>query len=112
MKNLMMTAAVAAMIFATANTNAQSTQAEKTLVKTEVAVQEGFQKIETSNVPDAVKAAVQKDFEGASIAEAYINKKKEFKLVLESEGGEAKTVYANAKGEWIKPSSKMTKMKK
>jgi len=111
MKKLMMTAAVAAMIFATANTNAQ-TQAERTPAQMEKSVQEGFQKIEISDIPNTVTEAVEQEFKGASIAEAYMNKKKEFKLILKTEGAEAKTIYANAEGEWIKPNSKMRKAKK
>ena len=68
-------------------------------------VQDGFQEIEANKLPDAVKKAIIKDFRGADVEKAYINKKREFKLVLKAEGAEAKTVYANADGEWIKPTA-------
>ncbi|MGO1585485.1 hypothetical protein [Mesonia sp.] len=105
MKKLMMTAAVVAMFFATANTNAQTEKVQKTPEKVHETVQDGFQEIEANKLPDAVKKAIVKDFRGADVEKAYINKKREFKLVLKAEGAEAKTVYANADGEWIKPTA-------
>ncbi|WP_162984885.1 hypothetical protein [Mesonia aquimarina] len=104
MKKLMMTAAIAAMVLSAGQVNAQSAQAqEKQAVKMEVQAQDGFKEIKTSQLPDAVKKAVKKDFKGADVAKAFMNDEKEYKLMLKMEGAsEMKTVYANAKGEWIK----------
>ncbi|MDR6299533.1 hypothetical protein [Mesonia maritima] len=102
MKNLLMTAAAAAMVLTAGNMNAQSAQAQET-VEVEMATQDGFKEIKASQLPEAVTSAVEKDFKGASIAKAFMNDQKEYKLMLKMEGAsEAKTVYANAKGEWIK----------
>jgi len=62
--------------------------------------QDGFEAIAVDDLPDAVKKAVVKDYEGASVSEAYVNENKQYKLVLNMEGA-SKTVYANEKGEWI-----------
>ena len=73
-------------------------------VEAEAQDQKVFQPIETSELPDAVQEAVAVDFEGSAISEAYLNAdKKIFKLVLQAEGTEDKTVFANAEGEWVKP---------
>lgn len=105
MKKLMMTAAVVAMFFAVSNVYAQTKKIEKAPSKVQEIVQNEFQKVKVSQLPDAVKEAVMKDFKDAEITKAYMNKEREFKLILKAEGVEAKTVYANSKGEWIKPTA-------
>ncbi|MDT0556425.1 hypothetical protein [Patiriisocius hiemis] len=67
-----------------------------------------FKEIKISELPDAVVTAVSKDFEGAEINQAFVNEQKQYKLVLstQADGKKAKkTVYANAKGEWLKTKS-------
>lgn len=64
-----------------------------------------FKEIKVTDVPAAVAALVAKDFKGATISKAFVNKKNEYKLELNTmQDGRAlsKTVYANKKGEWIK----------
>lgn len=103
MKKILMSAAVATMLLTVGTTKAQSVQTENKSLQVETAVQDGFKEIKTSQLPEAVTAAVKKDFEDASIYKAYVNKQKEYKLLLKMEDVlEPKTVYANAKGEWIK----------
>ncbi|NER14563.1 hypothetical protein GWK08_14000 [Leptobacterium flavescens] len=63
-------------------------------------VQDGFVAIAGEELPDAVKKALAKDYPNAELVKAYVNKDKQYKLELSVEG-EAKTVYANEKGEWI-----------
>ncbi|MFC5047940.1 hypothetical protein ACFSTE_00840 [Aquimarina hainanensis] len=67
--------------------------------------QEKYTKVATDQVSNVVKAAVEKDFEGATIKEAFQDEEGNFKLVLVI-GEETKTVYANKNGEWFNPNSK------
>ncbi|SDZ73436.1 hypothetical protein [Bizionia paragorgiae] len=62
---------------------------------------EGFTEISADKLPEAVLTAVQKDFEGATIAKAYVNEKEQYKLELSVEGA-VQTVYASKTGEWLK----------
>ncbi|OAD90708.1 hypothetical protein A7A78_05135 [Aequorivita soesokkakensis] len=61
-----------------------------------------FKEVKASEVPQTVKDAVAKDFSGATISKAYVNANGEYKLDLATADKKAATVYANAKGEWIK----------
>ncbi|MCT8339541.1 hypothetical protein MG296_05715 [Flavobacteriaceae bacterium TK19130] len=61
-----------------------------------------FKEIKASELPQPVLESVGKDFEGATVSKAYKNEKGEYKLVLATEKMGEKTVYANAKGEWLK----------
>lgn len=67
-----------------------------------------FKEIKASDVPQEVKASVEKTYQGATISSAAKNEKGVFKLVL-SAGSDAtnlestnQTVYLNSKGEFIK----------
>jgi hypothetical protein len=64
--------------------------------------QSDFFEIKADALPQPVQKAVAADFEGATVAKAYKNEKGEFKLVLTTADRKQTTVYANAKGEWIK----------
>jgi hypothetical protein len=64
-----------------------------------------YKEVKASEVPATVQAAVAKDFDGATISKAYVNAKGEYKLNLATADKKAATVYANAKGEWIKNES-------
>tara|TARA_R110002020_G_scaffold191261_1_gene391079 strand:- start:476 stop:808 length:333 start_codon:yes stop_codon:yes gene_type:complete len=107
MKNLVMTIAVATtMLFATQGISAQEDTDSAMMTKdnSEIVAQDTYNEIDTATLPEAVTAAVETDYAGASITEAYKNENDIYKLVLETEAGaEAETVYANAKGEWVEP---------
>ena len=106
MKNLIMTVAVAGtMLFATQAVTAQEeTGTETTMEQTTQSQDQDYKEITTDKLPAPVTKAVETDFAGATVSKAYINEKKEYKLVLETEAGaEPQTVYANAQGEWIEP---------
>lgn len=67
-----------------------------------------FKEIKASDVPQEVKASVEKTYKGATIATASKNEKGIYKLIL-SAGSDAadlesteQTVYLNGKGEFIK----------
>jgi len=79
------------------------TMAQNKLLATHEVVyiqQDGFEAIAIDDLPDAVKKAVDRDYEGASVSEAYMNEHRQYKLILNVEET-PKTVYANEKGEWI-----------
>ncbi|SRX52317.1 hypothetical protein [Aequorivita sp. CIP111184] len=61
-----------------------------------------YKEVKTSEVPQTVQDAVAKDFSGATISKAYVNANGEYKIQLATADKKAATVYANAKGEWIK----------
>jgi len=105
MKNLVMTVAAAAtMLFATQSIKAQETTEDVAMMQTEVEapVQDGFEKIETSALPETVTNAVATDKVGKTVGEAYYNEElKVYKVVLEAEGAEPETAYINEEGKWV-----------
>jgi len=74
--------------------------AETAIVAAEPA--QDYKEVKASEVPQTVKDAVAKDFSGATISKAYVNANGEYKIQLATADAKAATVYANAKGEWIK----------
>lgn len=66
-----------------------------------VAVQD-YKEVKVSEVPQTVQDALTKDFNGATISKAYVNAQGEYKLDLATADKKAATVYADAKGQWIK----------
>lgn len=62
--------------------------------------EDNFQRIDVSQLPKEIVDAVQRDYSGATIAEAYVNELSIYKLVLVS-GPDKKTFYADAQGNWI-----------
>ncbi|WP_109302228.1 hypothetical protein [Aquimarina sp. AU474] len=102
MKKISILITVFAILCSYHNTTAQ--ESNSTEKKTEEAItQNGYQKIELSKVSEIIRAAVEKDYPGASITEAYIDTHKNYKLIL-AINNETKTVYTNARGEWFDPS--------
>jgi len=61
-----------------------------------------YKEVKSSEVPQTVQDAVAKDYNGATISKAYVNAKGEYKIQLATADKKDATVYANAKGEWIK----------
>ncbi|RXG18205.1 hypothetical protein DSM03_101885 [Leeuwenhoekiella aestuarii] len=101
----MTVAAAATMLFATQNITAQETESEVAMTETEVQapVQDGFEKIETSALPETVTNAVATDKAGSKVEEAYFNEELSvYKLMLKAEGAEAETAYINEEGKWVK----------
>ncbi|SIP95557.1 hypothetical protein [Maribacter ulvicola] len=64
-------------------------------------VADDFKEISVAEVPQAVTDAVSKNFPTASLDKAYVNEKKQYKLVLSLEDGTEGTVYADEEGNWI-----------
>jgi len=113
MKKLGLTFAAIGLFFVTAAQaqvqDVEATATTGTAVVTETAVQtDDFKKVEVSELPEAVTAAIATDFEGATIKEAY-GKEMEgeliYKIKLDVNGVEKK-VYADADGNWIKKEDK------
>ncbi|MFI8377560.1 hypothetical protein [Leeuwenhoekiella sp. NPDC079379] len=106
MKNLIMTVAAAAtLLFASDKVNAQDTKnRDIAMNQTEVQapVNDGFEKIEISNLPKIVTDAVAVDKAGASVSEAFLNEElKVYKLTLEIKGQEPEMAYINEVGRWV-----------
>lgn len=68
--------------------------------KTEIVAQEEFKEIKAEKLPQAVKDALAKDFQTATLNKAYVNDKQEYKLEITLDGA-ASTVYADKEGNWI-----------
>ncbi len=61
-----------------------------------------YKEVKAADVPASIQASLKNDFKGATISKAYVNAKGEYKLDLATADAKSATVYANAKGEWIK----------
>lgn len=95
--------AATTLCFATQAVSAQEETGRTTKMET-TTNSENYTEVQTSELPQAINDAVIKDFTGATISKAYVNEKKEYKLLLQTQAtDEAQTVYANEKGEWIEP---------
>ncbi|WP_027125565.1 hypothetical protein [Gelidibacter mesophilus] len=66
----------------------------------ELTVQEEYKEIKAEMLPKAVKDALAKDFQTATLDKAYVNAKLEYKLDITVDGA-ASTVYADKDGNWI-----------
>ena len=86
---------------ATVESRIDAAQDAKTATISPVAVQD-FKEVKDSELPKTVKDALAKDFNGSTISKAYVNAKGDYKIELASADAKQSTVYANAKGEWIK----------
>lgn len=75
---------------------------EATEVVEEVAsTQDDFSEIAAEELPEAVTAAVAKNYPTASIDKAFINESMQYKLEVSLEDGTAGTLYADENGNWI-----------
>ena len=68
---------------------------------TEVVAQDNFTEIATSEVPEAVTAAVSKNYPTATIDKAYLNESKQYKLEVSLQDGTSGTLFADENGNWI-----------
>lgn len=115
MKKICLTVvAASAMLFSAQNLSAQEVaQAQVEVEETvEQRAQEDFRQIEIQELPAEVQQAVERDFAGATIAEAHVNEKEgeqKFKLKITTADGEEKELYSDAKGNWIDKDKKEKK---
>lgn len=93
---------VVAMAFGSLTVFAQDAEQAVEEVATEaVAAQDDFSEVAVEEVPEAVTAAVSKNYPTATINKAYVNEASQYKLEVSLEDGTAGTLYADAEGNWI-----------
>ncbi|MCD8269286.1 MAG: hypothetical protein LUD46_13100 [Parabacteroides sp.] len=98
-KIVLMVAVVACVAFAS-----QNAQALTVNTSVENVAQDEYTKVELEDVPQAVKDAVAKDYEGSSIKEAFVagaDAAKKYKVVIVTEDQMEQTLLYNEKGEAI-----------
>lgn len=61
-----------------------------------------YKEVKTSEVPQAVKEAVAKNFNEATISKAYVNAQGDYKIDIVTADAKTATVYVNPKGELVK----------
>lgn len=106
MKRLYVTAALAgAIFFSVESANAQvyeNSESETPFVETQ---QTKYTQIEEQDLPNEVRQAVEKDYQGATLSEIYSAEEAgevTYKLVVSTQDGENKELFADGKGNWIK----------
>lgn len=77
----------------------EEVQAEATEVV--AAAQDDFSEIAVEELPEAVTAAVEKNYPTATINKAYVNESKQYKLEVSLEDGTSGTLFADENGNWI-----------
>ncbi len=80
---------------------AQDAQEDTAVASEAVAAQDGFSEIAASELPEAVTAAVEKNYPTAKIDKAFANEAKQYKLEVSLEDGTTGTLYADENGNWI-----------
>lgn len=104
MKKICLTAiAATAMLFSVNSATAQVYE-EGSTQQQEVQKKDEMTKIEVQEIPAEVRESVERDFQGATVSEAYVKGKEgeaEYKLVITTTEGETKELFADAKGNWI-----------
>ncbi len=105
MKRLYVTAVIAgALFFSVGSATAQETQTETTTATEQVQQKEDFKQIQVQELPGEVSQSVERDFQGATVSEAYSQGKDgetKYKLVVTTAEGDSKELYADAQGNWI-----------
>ena len=105
MKKICLTVvAASAMLFSAQSVSAQQAEQEKVVVEAEVQETAEYRKIEITELPAEVQQAVERDFEGALISEAYVKEQEgeqKFKLLVKTADGEEQELFADAQGNWI-----------
>ncbi|WP_350286425.1 hypothetical protein [uncultured Croceitalea sp.] len=98
MKKLFFLAVMSVVGFtAVAQADATEVQADEVTIT----VTQDFEEISISDLPEAVSAALAKDYPTATIDKAYKNASDQYKLDLSLEDGTTGTLYADAEGNWI-----------
>ena len=89
---------VAALSLGSLTAFAQNTAEANIGATTEVSVQDNYTEIDSSELPEAVAAAIAKDHPMATVNKAYVNKDKQYKLEVALEDGSTSTFYFDADG--------------
>jgi protein-disulfide isomerase len=98
MKNLVL---VLALSLGSLSAFAQDKEEAQTVATEVVVAQDEFSEIAASELPEAVTAAVAKNYPTAKIDKAYANEAKQYKLEVSLEDGTSGTLYADENGNWI-----------
>ncbi|MGI9550033.1 MAG: hypothetical protein ACR2MT_02445 [Aurantibacter sp.] len=85
----------------TAFAQEEATDAATEATEAVAATQDDFTEIAAEELPEAVTAAVAKNYPTASIDKAYVNESKQYKLEVSLEDGTSGTLYADENGNWI-----------
>lgn len=106
MKKLGLTAlAATAMFFSVEIASAQVYEEGSTQETTQQETQkEEMDQIQVGELPNEIQQSVERDFQGATVSEAYMKEKEgetKYKVVLTTLQGETKELYADAQGNWI-----------
>lgn len=101
MKKLSLSLAAIGLFFATTS-QAQETETT-TEVQTEVTttVEKDYEKIEVSELPEAVSTAITRDYPVSPVEEAWVKEKEDKKIYKLKLTGQEDHVYADADGNWI-----------
>lgn len=97
--------AASAILFSAQTMSAQeAVSGEEVSVEKAVEQKTEFVQVAIEDLPAEVQQAVERDFAGAVIAEAYVKETEagqKFKLVVQTAEGDQKKLYADAEGNWI-----------
>lgn len=109
MKRVYLTGVAALAMFFTVN-SATAQVANENQTATEQRTQhEDFRVIQEQDLPNEVRQALQRDYAGATVSEAYVKEKDgevKYKLAVETPEGEAAELYADPQGNWIEKEEK------
>lgn len=67
----------------------------------EISMHDNYTAIDSSELPEAVTAAISRDYPTATINKAFVNKDKQYKLEVVLKDGASGTLYADEDGNWI-----------
>lgn len=90
-----------AAVLALGSLTAFANSAEEVQINSIEIVSQDFTEIGVADVPAAVTKAVAQNYPTATIAKAYVNEAKQYKLEVALEDGTAGVLYADEKGNWI-----------
>jgi hypothetical protein len=79
----------------------EATEAATEATEAVAATQDDFSEIAADELPEAVTAAVAKNYPTANIDKAFVNESKQYKLEVSLEDGTSGTLYADENGNWI-----------
>lgn len=105
-KMILSIVAAGALVFTTQTATAQVTGEERTAAEQQMLQQQqdDFQSIQVGELPAEVQQAVERDFQGSTIGEAFVKEKdgeRKYKVVVTTTDGQSKELYADAQGNWI-----------
>ena len=111
MKRFYVTAVIAgAMFFSVGSATAQETEESQSQTATiqtateQTEQKDEYNRIEAQELPDEVRQAVERDYQGATIVHTYSLEKdgeNRYKIVIATKDGQSQELYGDAQGNWI-----------